>query len=69
MQAQLSKARKAEANGNDVKAVRELRTFRTLATDPALVPMAEVRQVLARDTDAVIAVLSGPALRASRFAR
>jgi PKD repeat protein len=69
LQAQLSKARKAEANGNDAKAVRELRAFRTLATDPVLVPVAEVRQVLARDTDAVVAVLSGPAPRAGRFAR
>jgi regulation of enolase protein 1 (concanavalin A-like superfamily) len=67
LQAQLTKARTAEASGNDAKAVRELRTFRDLATDAATVPMAEVRQVLARDTDAMIAKLSGPALRASRF--
>ncbi|HEU5473672.1 MAG TPA: ThuA domain-containing protein [Actinophytocola sp.] len=69
LQAQLSKARKAEANGNDARAIRELRTFRTLATDPALVPLAEVRQVLTRDTDAVIALLSGPAPQAVRFRR
>jgi cytochrome c len=69
LQTQLTKARKAEANGNDVKAVKELRTFRTLVTDPTLVPMAEVRQVLARDTDAEIAVLSGPTAHAERFAR
>jgi hypothetical protein len=69
LQAQLTKARKAEAGGNDAKAIKELRTFRTLATDPKLVPLAEVRQVLARDTDAVIAQLSGPVARAERFAR
>jgi len=67
LQTQLTKARNAEAAGNDAKAIRELRTFRGLATDPATVPMAEVRQVLARDTDAMIARLSGPTLRAARF--
>jgi hypothetical protein len=69
LQAQLTKARKAEASGNDAKAIKELRTFRTLATDTTLVPMAEVRQVLARDTDAVIAALSGPATSAVRLGR
>ncbi len=58
LQSQLTKARKAEANGNDAKTVTLLRKFRTTATDPATVPVAEVRQVLARDTDAVIARLS-----------
>jgi cytochrome c len=61
LQAQLTKARKAEASGNDAKTVRELQKFRSLATDPSTVPVAEVRQVLARDTDALIARLSGPA--------
>jgi cytochrome c len=58
LQSQLTKARKAEANGNDAKTVTLLRKFRTTATDPATVPVAEVRQVLARDTDAMIARLS-----------
>ncbi|HEY7591509.1 MAG TPA: DUF1349 domain-containing protein, partial [Actinophytocola sp.] len=55
---QLGKARKAEATGNDTKTVSLLRKFRTTATDPATVPVAEVRTVLARDTDAIIARLS-----------
>ena len=53
---QLAKARKAEAAGQDAKAVRELRTFRDLA---AGVPDAGVRSVLVRDADAVIAQLDG----------
>jgi PKD repeat protein/glucose/arabinose dehydrogenase/type 1 glutamine amidotransferase len=61
LQAQLTKARKAEASGDDAKTVRELQRFRTLATDAKVVTVAEVRQVLARDTDSVIARLSGPA--------
>ncbi|WP_203989827.1 ThuA domain-containing protein [Sphaerisporangium rufum] len=60
LQAQLTKVRKAEANGNDTKTIKELRAFRTLATDPTVVPVAEVRDVLARDTDKLIAQLSGP---------
>jgi cytochrome c len=58
LQDQLTKARKAEAGGNDTKAVKLLRQFRTLATDPAKVTVAEVRNTLARDTDDVIARLS-----------
>jgi cytochrome c len=58
LQSQLTKARKAEANGNDAKTITLLRKFRTTATDPATVPVAEVRQALARDTDAMIARLS-----------
>jgi regulation of enolase protein 1 (concanavalin A-like superfamily) len=58
LQAQLTKARKAEATGNDAKTVKLLQQFRTMATDRAKVPVAEVREVLARDTDAVIARLS-----------
>jgi regulation of enolase protein 1 (concanavalin A-like superfamily) len=56
LQAQLTKVRKAEANGNDAKTIAELRKFRTLAAGHA----AEVSGVLVRDTDALIAVLSGP---------
>ncbi|MFD9740037.1 ThuA domain-containing protein [Umezawaea sp. NPDC059074] len=56
LQAQLTKVRKAEANGNDVKTIAELRKFRALADGQ----IAEVRGVLARDTDALIAALSGP---------
>ena len=58
LQTQLTKARKAEATGNDAKTVSLLAKFRTTATNPATVPVAEVRAVLARDTDAVIARLS-----------
>ncbi|MEO6086484.1 MAG: hypothetical protein ABIQ18_25560, partial [Umezawaea sp.] len=53
---QLAKARKAEAEGKDNKAIQELRAFRTLA---AAVPDVGVRSVLVRDTDAVIAQLDG----------
>ncbi|MCW2876696.1 MAG: hypothetical protein JWQ95_796 [Sphaerisporangium sp.] len=58
LQSQLTKARKAEASGNDSKTVNELQKFKTLATNPAVVPTAEIRDVLARDTDAVIARLT-----------
>ncbi|WP_291416806.1 ThuA domain-containing protein [Actinophytocola sp.] len=58
LQTQLTKARKAEASGNDAKAIKQLTKFRTMATDTTKVPVAEVREVLARDTDAVIARLS-----------
>jgi cytochrome c len=60
LQAQLTKVRKAEAAGNDTKTIKELQAFRTLATNQQTVPIAEVRQTLARDTDALIARLSGP---------
>ncbi|GAB3881743.1 hypothetical protein GCM10029964_038320 [Kibdelosporangium lantanae] len=60
LQAQLTKARKAEANGNDAKTVKELQAFRALAVNQQLVPVAEVRQALTRDTDALITRLSGP---------
>jgi hypothetical protein len=60
LQAQLTKARKAEASGNDAKTVKELQAFRVLATNQGTVPVAEVREVLARDTDVLIARLSGP---------
>jgi cytochrome c len=55
----LTKARKAEANGNDAKAARYLGTFGTLAVDGTLVDDADVRSVLERDANAVIAVLRG----------
>jgi hypothetical protein len=58
LQDQLTKVRKAEANGNDAKVVKLLGQFRTLATDPSKVKVAEVRDTLARDTDDLIARLS-----------
>jgi glucose/arabinose dehydrogenase len=62
LSSQLAKARKAEANGNDAKAVRELRTFVTLANDTTRVPDADIRRVLDRDARAVIDSLEGLAL-------
>ncbi len=53
---QLAKARKAEAEGKDNKALQELRAFRTLAVGVA---DTGVRSVLVRDTDAVIALING----------
>jgi cytochrome c len=61
LQDQLAKARKAEANGNDTKTIKELKSFKALVADPKVVTVAEVRDVLTRDTDAIIARLSGPA--------
>jgi PKD repeat protein len=58
----LTKARKAEANGNDGKAVRFLGTFVTLATDATLVGDADVRSVLRRDGEAVIGSIEGVAV-------
>ena len=55
---QLAKARKAEANGNDAKALKELATFRGLLT-AKLVPEAEVRDTLIRDADAMTVRLGG----------
>ncbi|HEX6683052.1 MAG TPA: hypothetical protein VF062_09670, partial [Candidatus Limnocylindrales bacterium] len=57
--AKLSAARKAEAAGNDAKAIVQLKAFRALAADAALVPNEEVRAVLVRDADAMIARLGG----------
>ena len=57
----LTKARKAEANGNDGKAVRYLGTFVTLAKDGTFVADADVRSVLERDGNAVIDSLTGVA--------
>ncbi|MET1072495.1 MAG: DUF1349 domain-containing protein, partial [Umezawaea sp.] len=56
LQAQLTRARKAEAGGDDAKTLTELRAFRALAAGQ----VAEVRDVLVRDTDVLIAALSGP---------
>ena len=55
----LTKARKAEANGNDTKAVRYLGTFVQLAIDETLVGDADVRSVLDRDAQAVIDSIEG----------
>jgi cytochrome c len=55
---QLAKARKAEANGNDQKALNELAAFRALLT-AKLVPEAEVRDTLIRDADAMTVRLGG----------
>jgi hypothetical protein len=63
LQTQLTKARKAEASGNDTKTIAELRKFRTLAVDAVIVPLPEVRTVLSRDVDALIVKLSGPSPR------
>ncbi|OLF13564.1 ThuA domain-containing protein [Actinophytocola xanthii] len=58
----LTKARKAEANGNDAKAVRFLGTFVQLAIDETLVGDADVRAVLERDAEAVIDSIEGVAV-------
>jgi cytochrome c len=58
----LTKARKAEANGNDAKAVRFLGTFVQLAIDNTLVGDGDVRTVLERDAQAVIDSLEGVAV-------
>ncbi|MGP3915615.1 ThuA domain-containing protein [Nonomuraea sp. 10N515B] len=50
---ELTRARKAEAGGNDARAVRHLTTFKTIA-----IQRADVRQVLTRDADKMIDVLS-----------
>jgi hypothetical protein len=55
---QLAKARNAEANGNDTRALKELAAFRELLT-AQLVPEAEVRDTLIRDTDAMTIRLGG----------
>ncbi|WP_329109531.1 ThuA domain-containing protein [Micromonospora sp. NBC_01699] len=57
----LTAARDSEASGNDRRAVQQLAAFAVLASDPALVPDADVRGVLVRDTDAMIVSLGGAA--------
>jgi glucose/arabinose dehydrogenase len=58
----LTKARKAEANGNDTKAVRFLGTFIQLAIDDTLVGDPDVSSVLERDVQAVIDSIEGVAV-------
>ncbi|MEU4676585.1 ThuA domain-containing protein [Micromonospora sp. NPDC023737] len=62
--AKLDAARKAEAAGNDNKAIKQLTAFRELATDATLVAEAEIRDVLVRDADAMIVRLGGAASKA-----
>ncbi|MBF8191298.1 ThuA domain-containing protein [Nonomuraea sp. K274] len=54
---ELTKARTAEAKGKDAEALRQLREFKALVGDQALVPRADVRQVLTRDADKMIEVI------------
>jgi cytochrome c len=58
LSAQLAKARKAEANGNDAKAVRELGKFLTMVGD-GRVTDADVRATSERDSRAVIDSING----------
>jgi cytochrome c len=58
----LTKIRKAEANGNDEKAVRFLGTFVSLVTDETLVGDADIRTFLERDARAVIDSINGDAV-------
>ncbi|TYC03947.1 DUF1349 domain-containing protein [Micromonospora sp. WP24] len=60
----LDAARKAEAAGNDNKAIKQLTAFRGLAADATLVAEAEIRDVLVRDADAMIVRLGGAASKA-----
>ncbi|MBY8874064.1 ThuA domain-containing protein [Micromonospora sp. PLK6-60] len=55
----LDAVRKAEAAGNDTRAIKLLGEFRTLAADTKLVTEAEIRDVLVRDADAMIVRLGG----------
>jgi hypothetical protein len=55
----LTVAREAEAAGNDRRAINQLTTFKSLVADVTLVTNAEVRAVLTRDANAVIADLGG----------
>ena len=59
---QLAKARKAEAAGDDAKAVKQLRKFVELANDPAKVTDPDVRSTLVRDAGAVIGSIEGGAV-------
>ncbi|MGN9783115.1 ThuA domain-containing protein [Nonomuraea sp. ZG12] len=51
---ELTRARTAEAKGNDAKALRHLTAFQALAADQSLVPRPDVRQVLTRDAGKMI---------------
>ncbi len=64
----LQAARDAEANGNDNKAIKQLRELITLASDTTLVPNAEVRAVLVRDANAMIVRLGGESSAAGKKA-
>jgi cytochrome c len=55
----LAKARKAEANGDDAKAVKQLQKFVLVANDPGQVTDSDVRSTLVRDTRAVIGSIEG----------
>ncbi len=57
----LTRAAKAEANGDDARAARYLRSFVQLAIDETLVGDEDVRAVLKRDGEAVIDDLEGAA--------
>jgi glucose/arabinose dehydrogenase len=59
LSASLAKARKAEAAGDDVKAVKQLQKFVELANDPAKVTDPDVRSTLVRDARAVIGSIEG----------
>ena len=60
----LESARVAEATGKDERAIKQLRAFIELASDPALVTDADVRGVLVRDAEAMIVRLGGSATAA-----
>ncbi len=59
---QLTAARIAEATGDELGAINELREFVALAGDAELVRDAEVRSVLVRDAEAIIASIEGVAV-------
>ncbi|WP_157357423.1 OmpL47-type beta-barrel domain-containing protein [Amycolatopsis nigrescens] len=56
---QLRKARLAEASGDDLATIAELRKFTALAGDAALVRAPDIRAVLTRDADTVITSIEG----------
>jgi cytochrome c len=62
LSASLAKARKAEAAGDDAKAVKQLQKFVELANDPAKVTDPDVRSTLVRDARAVIGSIEGGAV-------
>lgn len=66
LQKPLAKAGRFDSRGLREQAVRELEAFKNLAGDPQAVPNAEVRAVLVRDADAVIARLAAASGRAVR---
>ncbi|WSY47030.1 ThuA domain-containing protein (plasmid) [Embleya sp. NBC_00888] len=56
---QIEKARVAEAQGRDDRAIAELGKLKTLVADPKVVPNADVRTVITRDANRVIADIEG----------